>query len=189
MNTYRNDGSIKNTYTFDINHYEDVNKYKWYSNAYNYATTLINDKVYYLHDIIYNNIDKTMKIDHIDGNVFNNLDKNLREVTTQQNAFNSKISKNNTSGVTGVHKNNSLNGWIANIHLDSNRVLKFSKSFDKAVKYRLIFESKYSKEYSYNYNRDTNTIQLTYLSHDDNKQTYIEVDMDSNIIKFEKLSQ
>ena len=41
-------------------------------------------------------------IDHIDGNSLNNNIDNLRECTIQQNSWNCKKSKNNSSGFTGV---------------------------------------------------------------------------------------
>lgn len=47
-------------------------------------------------------------------------------------------------------------------------------------------ELEYFKEFSPNYNPHTNTLQITYLSHDDNKQTYIEMNMKGNILKFKK---
>ena len=43
-----------------------------------------------------------MFIDHIDQNPFNNRIENLRLVTLIENARNRPVSKNNTSGVTGV---------------------------------------------------------------------------------------
>ena len=60
-------------------------------------------------------------------------------------------------------------------------------SFDEAVKIRLIEESKLFKEHSNNFNHESQTLQLTYYSHDDSKQTFIESDLQGNIIKFEKL--
>lgn len=188
METYDSQGSVVNVYLFNKNHLEKVREHKWHSNAYSYATTRINKQILYLHDIISDNVDKKHKIDHIDGDPLNNLDNNLRHATTQQNAFNSKIGKNNKSGVTGVCWVKRLSRWAAQMISESKRTVKHAKSFDEAVKCRLQMEAKYAKEYSYNHNPDTNTIQLTYLSHDDDKQTFIEVDMSGNIIKFEKAS-
>jgi len=45
---------------------------------------------------------KGKEVDHIDGNSLNNNPINLRETNRSQNCYNSKISKNNTSGHKGV---------------------------------------------------------------------------------------
>jgi hypothetical protein len=44
-----------------------------------------------------------LEIDHIDGNRLNNRIDNLRLVTKQQNQFNRKTNKNNSSGYRGVY--------------------------------------------------------------------------------------
>lgn len=48
-------------------------------------------------------IDAPFSIDHIDCDRLNNRISNLRAATQSQNGMNSKMSKNNTSGVKGVH--------------------------------------------------------------------------------------
>ena len=70
---------------------------------------------------------------------------------------------------------------------DKGKIRKRFDSFDDAVKFRLQNESILFKEYSNNYNPQTQTIQLTYTSHDDSLQTYIEVSLDGQIIQFKKL--
>lgn len=62
-------------------------------------------------------------VDHIDGNPLNNTRKNLRLATSQQNAFNTKLPKHNTSGYKGVswHKRKQL--WQACVY--SNNTSKF----------------------------------------------------------------
>ncbi len=54
-----------------------------------------------------------LDIDHIDGNSLNNTPSNLRLVSITTNLRNSKISKRNKSGVTGVSLFNGR--WHANI--------------------------------------------------------------------------
>lgn len=54
-------------------------------------------------------------IDHINRDPSDNRIENLREVNYSQNAFNSKISKNNTTGVKGIRltKNNKYEARVA----------------------------------------------------------------------------
>ncbi len=58
-------------------------------------------------------IPEGLQIDHIDGNKLNNHPENLRAVQPRQNAENQKISKNNTSGCTGVHYDRFRGKWKA----------------------------------------------------------------------------
>lgn len=64
-------------------------------------------------------------IDHIDGNPSNDSWSNLREATHQQNLWNSKISKRNTSGFKGVYRDGRR--WRAMILTDGR--LKHLGSF------------------------------------------------------------
>ena len=50
-------------------------------------------------------------IDHIDGNTLNNKIENLRECTLEQNSWNSKISKANTSNFKNVNWHKKSNKW------------------------------------------------------------------------------
>ena len=56
-------------------------------------------------------------VDHIDGNRLNNRIENLRPATAIENAYNCKMSKNNTSGVKGVSWNKGTKKWEANINI------------------------------------------------------------------------
>jgi hypothetical protein len=60
------------------------------------------------------------EIDHINGQRDDNRIKNLREVTKQENARNSKMPSNNTSGVVGVSYCKRDKVWIA--HIASKRI-------------------------------------------------------------------
>lgn len=57
-------------------------------------------------------------IDHINGNKTDNRIENLRLATTSQNAMNSKMFSNNTSGVKGVNWIASRNRWRVQIKRD-----------------------------------------------------------------------
>jgi len=90
-----------------------------------YRVTSINGKKQYIHRIIWamfnGTCEKTLSIDHIDGNPLNNNIDNLREVTHQENMWNRK-------NVKGYWRNSKINKWCANIQL--NRKTIHLGSFD-----------------------------------------------------------
>lgn len=69
-------------------------------------SVMIDGVHYYNHRIVYTvlvgEIDDDGVVDHIDGNNLNNVISNLRWVYQAVNSRNSKMSKSNTSGKTGV---------------------------------------------------------------------------------------
>lgn len=67
-------------------------------------------------------------VDHINGNRSDNRISNLRIVTVTQNAWNSKMRRNNTSGVKGVSWHSPSGKWIARIRVCGKR--KSIGSFD-----------------------------------------------------------
>lgn len=58
--------------------------------------------------------------DHIDGDGLNNTCHNLRPATHQQNCFNKRIRKDNTSGYKGVVWHSQHNRWQARIKFDGS---------------------------------------------------------------------
>lgn len=60
-------------------------------------------------------------VDHIDGNPLNNTRANLRVVTQQQNTWNSRIRRDNTSGYKGVSKHTD-GKWCAYVAADRHRL-------------------------------------------------------------------
>jgi hypothetical protein len=71
-------------------------------------------------------------LDHIDGNPSNNVIENLREVNDLQNSQNTKIRKDNTSGVKGVYWHKENNKWIVKIKVDK-QTRYFGSYFDLNV--------------------------------------------------------
>ena len=69
-----------------------------------YLKVRLGDKVYYAHRLVYYMHHGWMpeQIDHINGNRSDNRIDNLRAATKSQNALNSRMPKNNTSGVKNV---------------------------------------------------------------------------------------
>jgi hypothetical protein len=80
-------------------------------------------------------------IDHVNRERSDNRISNLREVSIWCNAVNSKLRKDNTSGVRGVHWSNTRNKWRASIRADGKvRGLGRFVDFDEAVCHRLAVE-------------------------------------------------
>ena len=82
-----------------------------------YERVGINGKLYSTHRLIFlfHHGFLPKVIDHIDGNTRNNKIENLREATANQNLANSKINKNNKSGVKGVSFVKTSKKWLAKI--------------------------------------------------------------------------
>lgn len=58
-------------------------------------------------------------VDHINGDTLDNRRCNLRVCTTQQNHWNRRVGKNNTSGFVGVSWNKHAKKWMAAIRLNT----------------------------------------------------------------------
>jgi hypothetical protein len=88
-------------------------------------------------------------IDHINGQRDDNRIINIRKVSNQQNSLNSKISKNNTSGIKGVYWDKSRNKWTVRLSIDGK--CKFFKRFDDIDLAKLVIEevrNKYHGKYA-----------------------------------------
>ncbi len=108
--------------------YEDLfwlQQWKWYSSKRGYArrnavgtadtsSTLMQRVILEFHGKDLTGLD----VDHINGNPLDNRKSNLRVTTHQQNGFNRKISKNNTSGYKGVSFDKRRNKYVANIKVN-----------------------------------------------------------------------
>jgi len=82
----------------------------------------INGKEYAIHRLVFfmHNGYLPKIIDHIDNNYLNNKIENLREATQSQNLQNSKLSKNNTSGIKNVSWDKEKNKWLVSIKIKNN---------------------------------------------------------------------
>lgn len=83
------------------------------------------------------------EIDHINGNPSDNRIKNLRDVTKEQNAQNTKIHSNNTSGYSGVSYATRERNWRVEIGVHGKQVhLGSFKDKGLAIKARAAAEKK-----------------------------------------------
>lgn len=60
-------------------------------------------------------------IDHLDGDKFNNRIGNLRDVTKEINLRNSRMSKTNTSGVSGVCRDKETGKWKVQVRANGKQ--------------------------------------------------------------------
>jgi len=102
-----------------------------------YRTITLNGKKYRAHRLIWLWHGKELPkiIDHIDGNKLNNRIENLREATTANNAWNSKIKSDNSSGVRNVSWCNTYQRWIVQIFKNNQKISARFKEFDDACKF------------------------------------------------------
>ena len=138
---------------FDLEDYDKIKNYCWSKNKKGYiiSTDSKTRKTVLLHRIVTDCPDGFVP-DHIHGKEtrYDNRKSNLRIVTRQQNGMNSALSKNNTSGVTGVtwHKRDRV--WQARIKVGYKYIhLGYFDRFENAVKARKKAEEKYFGEFSY----------------------------------------
>lgn len=95
-------------------------------------------------------------IDHINGITDDNRITNLRSVSHQENHKNQAISKNNTSGVTGVYWVNQQSNWLAKIKVNYKDITlgRFDTKQEAALA-RLKAEVKYGFHKNHGRNKET----------------------------------
>ena len=83
-------------------------------------------------------------VDHINRNKRDNRRENLRLANKSLNAFNSKIYKNNKSGVTGVYFRKDTKKWTAEIKVNYRKIcLGCYETKEEAINARKKAEQKY----------------------------------------------
>lgn len=141
------------SFIFDLEDYNKIKDYTWYiHNGYVIAhrkddTT----KFCYLQNLIMDNIDGDLIVDHIcDEDKLDNRKCNLRFVTKSENGMNRKLNSNNKSGITGVCWNKTYNKWTAMIMIDGKSIfLGYYINKEDAIRARKNAEEKYYGDYSY----------------------------------------
>lgn len=130
----------------DDEDYDKIKDITWYIHCDNRVSCKINGKAQYLHSFILNT---NKLIDHIDRNAFNNQKSNLRLATKSQNAMNSKLRVDNTSGIKGVSWKKDKNKWLAYIDFNNKRIfIGYFNNLKDAAKSRIETELKYFKEFA-----------------------------------------
>ena len=134
---------------FDIEDYSKIKDYCWYVSSNGYLATGSGKNTKLIHRLI-TDCESNMVVDHINHDKMNNRKYNLRICKQSENSANCKVSVNNSSGVTGVFWDNTVNKWGSHITVNrkSTNLGKFD-SFEDAVKARKNAEEKYFGEFSY----------------------------------------
>lgn len=133
---------------------EDLSKVSdrcWSVNANGYLQTnaYAEGKTLLLHKFIVGDYKKGFCVDHIDRNKLNNRKTNLRICLPKDNAKNTSIRIDNTSGFTGVYKSKDRSKWWAEITANGEKhYLGSFENFNDAVRARLDAEKEYFGEYS-----------------------------------------
>ena len=132
---------------FDLEDYDKIKDYCWYSNSDGYLCSRENNKEIIMHRFIMNESNPEIEVDHFNRNRKDNRKNNLRSLTREHNNWNKGLQNNNVSGATGVRFNKEAQKWIAYI---MRKHLGTFNSFEEAVEARKRAEQKYFGEYSYN---------------------------------------
>lgn len=149
---------------FDLEDYNKIKDYCWFidSNGYLVAKDEHHNNIKLHRKILNLEYGDNKCVDHINHDKMDNRKSNLRIVTNQQNMMNQKLKDCNTSGVTGVHWDNTNGYWVAQIGYNKQKIhIGNFSNFDEAVKARKKAEEKYFGEYSYNNSMDLAKIYLT----------------------------
>lgn len=157
-NTYNLSGEYGIGYTskgeefyFDLEDYDKIKDYCWRINSYGYVTTSESDtnKEIKMHRLVLNVADSDVFVDHICHKNNDNRKLNLRLTNNQENCMNSSLSKNNKSGVIGVHWNKKYSEWRATIgYKNKYKIIGAYQNKEDAIKARLIEEKQLYKEYA-----------------------------------------
>lgn len=132
-------------FLFDKEDYDKIKNITWCKR---YDDYVVSNKLR-LHRVIMD-CPKDMLIDHINHNVLDNRKCNLRICTKKQNAYNCKIKKGNTSGISGVCFDKTVNVWKARIKIDGKNIfLGSSKDKEKAILLRKEAEKRYFGKFAY----------------------------------------
>lgn len=102
-------------------------------------------------------------MDHINGKPEDNRKSNLRICTIQENSFNHKISKSNTSGITGVWFRNNRNKWVAEIICKGKKRTKTCNSLEEAIMQRIDWEFELFEEFRRGQLDETNKFIKNYI--------------------------
>lgn len=139
----------KEEFYFDLEDFDKIKDLYWTINNHGYVVSNDINKCAILFHRLILDIDDSYEVDHINHNTKDNRKENLRIVSRSQNQMNTRLRKDNTSGVKGVYFDNTHNYWVAKIQ---NDVLGCFYNFDEAVKVRKNEEEKRFGEYSYDNN-------------------------------------
>ena len=130
----------------DLEDVDNVKEYKWHlNNSTGYVNN--NKNKLLLHRFIMD-CPKDKVVDHVNHDPLDNRKENLRVCTHQENIMNSSLSKNNTSGITGVAWDKQHNKWRSQIKINRKSItLGLFNTKEEAIEARKQAELEYFGEY------------------------------------------
>ena len=134
-------------FKFDLSDWNTVTKHSWTcSNGY-FVCTYAGHQLR-LHRLVTHAHGKDHVVDHINGDTHDNRKSNLRITTQKNNSRNTKVSKNNSTGVTGVGLT-PTGKYRARIMVNRNEIrLGTFKTIGEAALARKRGEAKYFGEFA-----------------------------------------
>lgn len=131
--------------TIDEEDWIKISPINWYIDD-NRVHGKVNGEWWKLHNFILNSREL---IDHKDRNGYNNQKSNLRLATKSENAMNSKLRVDNSSGIKGISWSEEKQKWHAYINLNGKRkFLGYFINIEDAVKVRLKNEIEQFNEFA-----------------------------------------
>ena len=143
-------------FLFDKEDYPKIVPYTWGTDAYGYIVAHYRDsngerKSIKMHRLVMDATDPDIHIDHIGHDLADNRKSQLRIATRNENMHNTKLSKSNTTGRTGVYYDKDRGRWRAAIRVNGKLIyLGLYDSFEEACKAREMAENTYFKEFKCN---------------------------------------
>jgi len=133
----------------DDEDYEFLNRHNWYVDKTGYVRTVLNNKQFYMHRLVFGKVPSGMVVDHADRNKLNNTKSNLRVATHGQNSFNiGKVKGNGQSEYIGIQKRG--NSWRAYASINNKDVyIGASKDEVECARMRDAFVYAIRGEYAY----------------------------------------
>jgi hypothetical protein len=107
-------------FLFSRSDFEVVKNYTWYISKRGYVTTNVKRIATPMHKILLKDTDG-FDVDHISGNKLDNRRGNLRICTHQENMFNQRLRRNNTSVFIGVSLMKSVGRYEAYLHYNGKK--------------------------------------------------------------------
>lgn len=133
--------NTKGVVLVDDSDYDMLSNYSWHihvAGTKTYARAWIDGRREYMHRLL---CDAEL-VDHINQNGLDNRRSNLRSATKRENALNSKIRRDNSSGYRGVTFNKKANKFQAEIQRDGVRkylgLFETAEAANEAIKLALL---------------------------------------------------
>ena len=147
--------SKNESFTIDLEEFDKVKDYCWRKSVNEYIIANgknFKNEIIWIHRVIMNPSDLEI-VDHRDWDKTNNRKNNFIICTNSQNNVNIKRKSNNTSGYTGVKKNNS-GKWVSQISYNNKRIhLGTFETIEEAIVIRSNAEKVIHKDFNGELNR------------------------------------